>query len=69
MDPRIVLMMNDAYAFRQAKQQAAVKPQAPTPEPVQKVGASAPAAKTPDKMSMADWMEWRNRQVARKNRR
>jgi len=70
MDPRVVLMMNDAYAFRQAKQQAvAVKPQAPPPEPVQKVGSSAPVAKTPDKMSMSEWMDWRNRQVARKSRR
>jgi len=37
----------------------------PTPEPVPKVGGSAPSAKNPDHLSMSDWLKWRNGQVAR----
>jgi len=66
MDPRVVLMMHDAYLYRQSMQKAQAKPQTPKPEPVQKVGSTAPVAKTPDKMSDKEWMEWRERQVKRK---
>ena len=37
----------------------------PTPEPVPKVGGSAPAAKNSDQLSMSDWLKWRNGQVAK----
>lgn len=68
MDPRVVLMMNDAYLYRQSIQKATAKPAAPQPEPVQKVGGTASVAKSPDKMSMTEWLEMRERQLRRKNR-
>lgn len=37
----------------------------PTPEPVPKVGGSAPSAKNPDHLSMSDWLKWRNSNVAK----
>lgn len=72
MDPRLVLMMHDALLYRQSMQKAKAVPQkeTPAPQPVQKVGSSAPAGgKDPDKMSMSDWMEWRTKQVERRRRR
>jgi hypothetical protein len=69
MDPRVVLMMNDAMLYRQSLEKAKAKPAAPTIQPVQKVGSVAPVSKTPDKMSDKEWIEWREKQVARKARR
>lgn len=36
---------------------------APEPTPVPKVGGTAPAAKSPDQMSTAEWMKWRTAKV------
>jgi hypothetical protein len=70
LDPRVVLMMHDAMLYRQSLKQAkAAKPEAPTPQPVQKVGSAAPVSRTPDKMSDKEWIEWRTKQVQRSNRR
>jgi hypothetical protein len=69
LDPRVVLLMHDAMQYRQSLEKAKAKPAAPTPQPVQKVGSVAPVSKTPDKMSDKEWIEWREKQVARKNRR
>ena len=56
--------LHDAALYRKslAKASAPVE-QKPQPQPVRKVGSSAPAAKDPDKMSTEEWMKWRNAQV------
>jgi len=38
----------------------------PSPQPVPKVGGSAPGAKSPDQLSDAEWMKWRNQDIAKK---
>lgn len=67
-DPKFVKILHDAYVGRQLRE----KQRAPRPQPqnpVPQVGASrANAAKDPRRMSTAEWMEWRNKQVARKGR-
>jgi hypothetical protein len=64
VDPRFVRLLHDAALYRKslAKASAPVE-QKPQPQPVRKVGSSAPAAKDPDKMSTEEWMKWRNSQV------
>jgi len=64
VDPRFVRLLNDARLYRQSLARAS-KPvdEKPQPQPVRKVGSSAPAAKNPDQMSTEEWMKWRNAQV------
>ena len=64
VDPRFVRVMHDAMLYRKSLEKA-VKPveQKPQPQPVRKVGSSAPAAKDPDKMGTEEWMKWRNAQI------
>lgn len=67
VDPRFVRVMHDAMLYRKSLEKAS-KPveQKPQPQPVRKVGSSAPAAKDPDKMSTEEWMKWRNAQVRKR---
>jgi hypothetical protein len=42
---------------------ASVKPTAPPPKPVTKVGTKATASVNPDDMSMDEWVKWRNKKA------
>ena len=55
------------YDQLQAKAAPAAKPPAPLPAPVKPIsGRSAPAQKQPDAMSDAEWLAWRNRELAKR---
>lgn len=69
IDPRAVMVLHDAYLYRQSLQKA-VKESEPAPakpQPAAKVGVSATAQRNPDDMSVEDWVKWREGQI-RKNR-
>lgn len=66
MHPGIVMLARDAYLYRQSLKKASAPEAKPQPQPIAKVGTNATAAKSPDQMSMREWMEWRNKQVRRK---
>lgn len=69
LDPRVVLMMHDAMLYRQSVEKAKAKPAVPQPQPVQRVGSAAPVSKAPERMSMDEWLEWREKQVRAKKRK
>jgi hypothetical protein len=65
--PGLVRMANEAMLYRQSLQRAKtpVASPAPAPQPVAKVGSgSAPAAKSPDKMTDAEWIAAREKELA-----
>jgi hypothetical protein len=65
--PGLVRMANEAMLYRQSLQRAKtpVASTAPAPQPVAKVGSgSAPAAKSPDKMTDAEWIAAREKELA-----
>lgn len=68
MDPGLVLAIHESQLYRQSLEKAKAKPATPQPQPVQKVGSVAPTSKTPDKMSMNEWLEWREKDLRRKGR-
>lgn len=69
--PGFIRMANEAMAFRNSLQRAKTPPKtASTPQPVAKAsaGGSAPAAKDPNKMTDAEWFQWRQQDLANKRR-
>lgn len=70
IDPRAVMLLHDAYLYRQSVRKAVKEsePPAAKPQPGAKVGVAASAAKDPDNMSMTDWMKWREGELRKKGR-
>jgi hypothetical protein len=69
--PGLVRMANEAMLYRQSLQRAKTPVPAPVvpPQPVAKAGSgSAPAAKSPEKMSDAEWIAAREKELAFKAR-
>lgn len=66
--PGLVEMAHDAMAYRESLRKAAPVQAKVTPQPVIKVGGAAPATKDPNKMTDAEWFEWRNKDLAEKRR-
>lgn len=66
--PGLVEMAHDAMLYRRSLEKASKdsKPTSPIPVVVPKVGGAAQATKNPDKMTDAEWVEWRNAQLERK---
>lgn len=61
VDPRMVKVLHEAYLYRQSKKEAT---ESPAPKPVSKVKGRSKVKVDPDKMSMDEWMKWRNKQIA-----
>lgn len=70
MDHRALLVIKDALEYRKLKsQKPEPKPITKAPPPPKKVGSGKSAAPDPNKMSIDEWMEWRNKQLRKKNKR
>lgn len=68
-DPRVVRLLHDAMTLENLRKSAAASKPKPTPQeaPVTRINAPKAAAnRDPDKMSVGDWMKWREAQVRRK---
>lgn len=67
--PGLIEMAEDARLYRESlKRATAVKPNAPAPQPVSKVGGTAQAAKDPSKMTDKEWFAWRQQDLANKRK-
>jgi len=66
--PGLVQMAHEAMLYRDSLKRAAAVPK-PTPAvPVSKVGGVAPVAKDPNKMTDAEWFQWRQQDLANKRK-
>jgi DNA-binding phage protein len=66
--PGLVQMANEAMLYRESLKRAAASPSQTPAAPVPKVGGAAPAAKDPNKMTDAEWFQWREKQLADQRR-
>ena len=62
-DPRFVKILHDAHQYRKLMNKATAKPEGPEAKPVKSIKGQGPSKKDPNRMSTAEWMEWRNSQV------
>jgi len=58
-----IVLARKAQLYDQMIKKASVKPTAPPPKPVTKVGTKATASVNPDDMSMDEWVKWRNKKA------
>lgn len=66
-EPWIVRALHAQKVLREMTSKATAKPAPPPPTPVKTItGGTAKAAVNPDKLSTDEWMEWRNKQVAKR---
>jgi hypothetical protein len=67
-DPRFIKLLHEAHLGRQLlkKQTAPTPPKQPPAKPLPTVGGNAPAKKDPDRMSMEEYVKYRNEQLRKK---